>query len=67
MAQAHADAEKYYVPHSSPWPIYGSVTLFTLMSGAIALPIETQPLREAAAAHAKIESQQTVGKVILVP
>src|SRR5271155_5612139 len=36
MAQAHADADKYYVPHSSPWPIYGSVTLFTLMSGAIA-------------------------------
>ena len=36
MAQAHADAEKYYVPHSSPWPIYGSITLFTVMSGAIA-------------------------------
>jgi cytochrome c oxidase subunit III len=36
MAQAHADAEKYYVPHSSPWPIFGSITLFTLMSGAIA-------------------------------
>src|ERR1700761_2475086 len=37
MAQAHADAhDKYYVPHSSPWPIYGSVTLFTLMSGAVA-------------------------------
>src|ERR1700733_2710121 len=36
MAQAHADADKYYVPHSSPWPIYGSITLFTLMSGAIA-------------------------------
>src|ERR1700691_486793 len=36
MAQAHADAEKYYIPHGSPWPIFGSVTLFTLMSGAIA-------------------------------
>ncbi len=36
MAQAHADADKYYVPHSSPWPIYGSVTLFTLMWGAVA-------------------------------
>src|SRR3984957_10537525 len=36
MAQAHADAEKYYIPHSSPWPIYGSVTIFTLMSGAVA-------------------------------
>jgi cytochrome c oxidase subunit 3 len=35
MAQAHADAEKYYVPHSSPWPIYGSITLFVLMSGAV--------------------------------
>ena len=36
MAQAHADADKYYIPHSSPWPIYGSLTLFTLMSGAVA-------------------------------
>ena len=36
MAQAHADADKYYIPHGSPWPIYGSVTLFTLMAGAIA-------------------------------
>ena len=36
MAQAHADAQQYYIPHGSPWPIYGSVTLFTLMSGAIA-------------------------------
>jgi cytochrome c oxidase subunit 3 len=25
---------KYYVPHESPWPIYGSVTLFVLMIGA---------------------------------
>jgi cytochrome c oxidase subunit III len=33
---AHAEADKYYVPHSSPWPIYGSVTLFTLMWGAVA-------------------------------
>ncbi len=38
-----------------------------LMSGAITLPIETMPLRDAAAAHARIESQQTVGKVILIP
>jgi cytochrome c oxidase subunit III len=36
MAQAHAEADQYYVPHSSPWPIYGSVTLFTLMAGAVA-------------------------------
>jgi cytochrome c oxidase subunit III len=42
MAQAHAvsaahaaphDADKYYIPHSSPWPIYGSVTLFVMMFG----------------------------------
>jgi cytochrome c oxidase subunit 3 len=36
MAQAHAEADQYYVPHSSPWPLYGSITLFTLMSGAVA-------------------------------
>jgi cytochrome c oxidase subunit 3 len=36
MAPAHAEAEHYYVPHSSPWPLYGSITLFTLMSGAVA-------------------------------
>jgi cytochrome c oxidase subunit 3 len=35
MAQAHApEADTYYVPHSSPWPIYGSVSLFVLMLGA---------------------------------
>jgi cytochrome c oxidase subunit 3 len=34
MAQPHAPADKYYVPHSSPWPIYGSVSLFILMLGA---------------------------------
>ena len=38
-----------------------------LMSGAIQLPIETMPLVDAARAHARIESQQTVGKVILIP
>jgi len=36
MAQSHAEADQYYVPHSSPWPVYGSITLFTLMSGAVA-------------------------------
>jgi cytochrome c oxidase subunit 3 len=36
MAQAHAESDHYYVPHSSPWPLYGSITLFTLMSGAVA-------------------------------
>ena len=36
MSDAHAhDAGSYYVPHSSPWPLFGSVTLFTLMFGAI--------------------------------
>ena len=36
MSEAHAPAEdSYYIPHGSPWPIYGSVTLFTLMAGAI--------------------------------
>ena len=36
MANAHASehaADKYYVPHSSPWPIYGSATLFVFMIG----------------------------------
>ena len=39
MAHAHvseADHNNYYIPHGSPWPIYGSVTLFILMSGAVA-------------------------------
>jgi cytochrome c oxidase subunit 3 len=32
----HADsADRYYVPHSSPWPIFGSVTLFVLMMGVV--------------------------------
>jgi cytochrome c oxidase subunit III len=36
MAQAHAatGSSKYYIPHGSPWPFFGSVTLFTVMSGA---------------------------------
>jgi cytochrome c oxidase subunit III len=29
------DSDKYYVPHSSPWPIYGSIGLFVLMLGAV--------------------------------
>jgi cytochrome c oxidase subunit 3 len=33
--EAH-DPNKYYVPHGSPWPFFGSVTLFVLMAGAIA-------------------------------
>ncbi len=40
MAQAHAPAnqhssDKYYVPHESPWPIYGSFSLFVMMFGVI--------------------------------
>jgi len=31
-ATEHA-ADKYYVPHESPWPIYGSATLFVFMIG----------------------------------
>jgi len=38
-----------------------------LMSGAIYLPIETMPLVDAAKAHARIEQQQTAGKIILIP
>ncbi|HUK01911.1 MAG TPA: cytochrome c oxidase subunit 3 [Steroidobacteraceae bacterium] len=35
MAQAHtANPGKYYIPHNSPWPILGSVSLFTTMLGA---------------------------------
>ncbi|HUO19300.1 MAG TPA: cytochrome c oxidase subunit 3 [Steroidobacteraceae bacterium] len=39
MTDAHAqapDASHYYIPHHSPWPIYASVALFTVMLGAIA-------------------------------
>jgi cytochrome c oxidase subunit 3 len=32
-AASHAPADKYYVPHGSPWPIVGSVALFTTVSG----------------------------------
>jgi cytochrome c oxidase subunit III len=36
MAQAHApDSSKYYLPHSSPWPIFASVSVFTIMAGAV--------------------------------
>ena len=38
MAHEHEahDPNEYYVPHGSPWPFYGSVTLFVLMFGAAA-------------------------------
>ena len=40
MAQAHApahhsDQDKYYIPHESHWPIFGSISLFTMMFGVI--------------------------------
>ncbi|HTT02358.1 MAG TPA: cytochrome c oxidase subunit 3 [Steroidobacteraceae bacterium] len=38
MAQAHTpetDSARYYIPHHSPWPIFGSVSLFTIMAGAV--------------------------------
>jgi cytochrome c oxidase subunit 3 len=31
------DAGHYYVPHSSPWPIFGSVTLFVFMWGVVSV------------------------------
>ena len=43
---AHAEPApdgKYYVPHGSPWPIFGSVSLFVLMAGA-ALTLEDSGL-----------------------
>ena len=45
MSDAHAhDAGTYYIPHGSPWPIFGSITLFTLMFGAIATLNEWLPV-----------------------
>lgn len=35
MATAHHDADVYFVPHHSKWPIVGSVSLFVLMLGLI--------------------------------
>ena len=36
MAESHAsDSSQYYVPHGSPWPIRGSIALFTVMIGAV--------------------------------
>ena len=34
LAQPH-DANKYYIPNPSPWPIIGAVSLFTMMLGAV--------------------------------
>ncbi|WP_374602261.1 cytochrome c oxidase subunit 3 [Arenimonas sp.] len=33
MAHTHDDPNIYYVPHHSPWPFVGSITLFTTMVG----------------------------------
>jgi NADPH2:quinone reductase len=54
---------------SDPQSIRGAyATLFDgLATGTIFLPIETVALEEAADAHARIEGQQTVGKIILRP
>jgi cytochrome c oxidase subunit 3 len=37
MADAHAQAGKYYVPHESKWPIIASASFFTLLLGVICL------------------------------
>jgi cytochrome c oxidase subunit 3 len=37
------DAGKYYIPHGSPWPILGSVTLFVLMWGAVSVLNDWMP------------------------
>ena len=54
---------------SDPRSIRGAyATLFDgLASGTIFLPIETLPLERAADAHANIEGQRTVGKIVLLP
>ena len=38
MSQPHApaDSSKYYLPHGTPWPIIGSVALFSTMLGVAA-------------------------------
>ena len=38
MSQPHSpvDSSKYYIPHGTPWPIIGSVALFTTMLGVVA-------------------------------
>jgi cytochrome c oxidase subunit 3 len=38
-AQSTPAPGRYYVPHASPWPIFGSISLFVLMGGA-ALTLE---------------------------
>src|SRR6185503_6823320 len=43
MADAHAPAGKYYVPHESKWPIIASASFFTLLLGAVCLLNEWTP------------------------
>ena len=43
MADAHAQAGKYYVPHESKWPIIASASFFTLLLGAVCLLNEWTP------------------------
>jgi NADPH2:quinone reductase len=54
---------------SDPQSIHGAyATLFDgLARGTIFLPIETVSLEEAPDAHARIETQQTMGKIVLLP
>ena len=35
MAQTHDDPNIYYVPHHSPWPFVGSITLFVTAIGVV--------------------------------
>jgi NADPH2:quinone reductase len=53
--------------HMDQIPVAYDALFGGLMSGKINLPMETMPLEKAANAHARIEAQQTVGKVILKP
>ena len=44
-AETHApDSSHYYIPHNSPWPIRGSVTLFVIMLGAVLYLNDVTPL-----------------------
>ena len=36
QSHSHVDSGKYYIPHGTPWPIIGSVALFTTMLGVAA-------------------------------
>jgi cytochrome c oxidase subunit III len=37
------DSNSYYVPHGSPWPIVGSIALFTIMAAAVSYLNEWAP------------------------